>query len=98
MKKCDQKRLGKEMIEKARLYLSKQLNSVYFLQLRLHKKNCAFTSTWLGGRAVQGRKDMSNYVEILFLRKLGNYAEYLIDAKEVPLQIKGKWRLHRKGF
>lgn len=98
MKKCDQKRLGKEMIEKSRLYLFKQLNFVYFLQLRLHKKNCIFMSTRVGGRAVQDRKDMSNYVEILLLRKRGNYTEHLIDAKEVPLKIKGKWRLHGKGF
>lgn len=47
---------------------------------------------------MQDRKDTSNYVEILLLRKRGNYTEHLIDAKEVPLKIKGKWRLHGKGF
>lgn len=98
MKKYDQKRLGKEMIEKARLHLSKQLNSLYFSQLRLKKKNCVFMSKWVGGRAVRDRKDMSNYLEILLLRKLGNYTEPLIDAKEVPLNIQGSWRLHGKGF
>lgn len=69
VKKYDQKRLGKEMIEKARLHLSKQLNSVYFLQLHLNKKNWVFMSVWVGGRAVQDRKDMSNCGEILLLRK-----------------------------
>ena len=39
VKKYDQKRLGKEMIEKARLHLLKQLNSVYFLQFCLTEKN-----------------------------------------------------------
>ena len=55
-------------------------------------------SIWVGGRAVQERKDTSNNVAILLLRKLGNCTEHLIDVKEVPLNIKGKWRLHVKGF
>lgn len=47
---------------------------------------------------MQERKDMSHNGEILLLRKLGNHTEPLIDAKEVPLTRKGKWRLHGKGF
>lgn len=44
---------------------------------------------------MQDRKDMPCSTETLLL---GNYTEPLIDAKEVPLNIKGKWRLHGKGF
>lgn len=98
MKKYNQKRPEKEKTEKAKLHLSKQLNSVYFLQLRLNKTNSEFMLMWAGGRAVQGRKDMPSSTEILLLKNLGNYTEPLIDAKEMPLNIKGKWRLHRKGF
>lgn len=54
-------------------------------------------SMWVGGRAVQGREDVSN-IEILLLRKLENHTEPLMDAKEVPLKIKGNWRLQGKGF
>lgn len=47
---------------------------------------------------MQDRKDKPSTTEILLPRNLGNYTEPLIDAKEVPLNIKGKWRLHGKGF
>lgn len=97
MKKYDQKRLGKEMIEKARLHLSKQLNSVYFLQLHLNQKKWVFMSARGGGRAARDRKGMSDCVEILLLRKLGNYTETLMGAKEVPPNIEGKWRSRGKG-
>lgn len=46
---------------------------------------------------MQEREDVSN-TEILLLRKLENHTEPLIGAKEVPLKIKGNWRLHGKGF
>lgn len=47
---------------------------------------------------MQDRKDMPSYTQILLLGNLGNYTESLIDAKEVPLNIKGEWRLQAKGF
>ena len=53
---------------------------------------------WVGGRAVQDRKGMPSYAEILLLRNLGNYTKPLIDSKEVPVNMKGKWRLQGKGF
>lgn len=53
---------------------------------------------WVGGKAGQNRKDMPSYAEILLLRNLGNHTKPLIDAKEVPLNMKGKWRLQGKGF
>lgn len=47
---------------------------------------------------MQDRKDTASSTEIPLPRNLGNYTEPLIDAKEVPLNIKGKWRLHGKDF
>lgn len=45
---------------------------------------------WVGQRAGQNRKDMPSYAEILLLRNLGNHTKPLTDAKEVPLNMKGK--------
>lgn len=45
---------------------------------------------WVGRRAGQNRKDMPSYAEILLLRNLGNHTKPLTDAKEVPLNMKGK--------
>lgn len=45
---------------------------------------------WVGRRAGQNRKDMPSYAEILLLRNLENHTKPLTDAKEVPLNMKGK--------